>query len=543
MSALALAVLLLRGPVQGDGASLADDPNLKTAVSLSVRNTAVSDVLKEISKKTHSSLSATKLVADRKVTVFVDDLPASKLLEKIADVLMLQWRSQRNGFEITQASEIGNYRSNFITREDVLLHEDAMKQVKLYTQYASIPYDQLIQRKNALEAAQNPNDRSYTTNPAARQRIAKELTAVNTAADPANYAVGLALQNTSAASLWQQAVRVQRLPATAPAAPPRFNNFGNQGPQYVFVRYSAVKRQLEIAGNGRQPSAEYQVSHQNVMQVLATTALGKLNTAWAQIMTPTKRESYDQPVASGGRGVMAAEILQAVHDATKVQVIAEGSRQMLEVEAKGDSLVDFARNFVERSQGFIRLEGDILEFRHPSFWRLPSNEVPESKLQALEKISDEGKLTLATYATFVAGLDRAQIDALSTGKVRMSFPIEPIQRAWPGLALYGLLTAPQRNIVYSGTLAYGQLTQKQKEAANEAILLAAFMQPQFGMQGLNRLIEYSANPNFLENMGITLRMSGGADSNTGMELSAIGIGDGETTVSYRVPLPIILPGG
>ncbi len=547
MSALALALLSthLVSRIETTNALsvdlLSDDPKLKKEVTVSLKNTALALALKSLSTQTGVALSVPKQMVDRKVTILVDGVPAALVLSKISDVLMCEWKPAQTGYTISQPSDIGNFRNSFITREDALLRESAQKQIQQFTQYAAQPYDVLLQRKMQIESSQNPNDPAYVNNATQRQRLAKELSAVNACLDPVNYGAGMVLKSVSYAGLWQGNVSAGRVPAYA-AGPSRAFQPAAVGAQYVLVRYSAVDHAIAVVGPNREPRGGVQVNLPNALEKLKTHAFAKMVTDWADVEGGAGPTSFQQPIEVRGEGVPVADLLQSIHDQAKVPIVAEGSRFKMFVNSRADNLKEFVRVFTDTTKGYVRLHDGVLEFRHPSFWRMQQTEVPEFKLAELETLNDQGKLALNPYAAFVAGLERTQIDALATGHYAVNFPLDPLQKCWAGLVLYGQLNQQQKQIAYSGSFFYGQLTAQQKQAADEAILQAAFLQPLINQVAISRIIEQSANARYLAALGVSVRMASGADSVNGGEGSTISIGDDQTLVSYRVALPLLPPG-
>ncbi|MEI6914450.1 MAG: hypothetical protein WCL39_04890 [Armatimonadota bacterium] len=101
MKFLLLIFLVLSGLHTASAETLQDNPKLRTNVTISAKGLDMAQVMQMLSEQTKVKLKAPEQqVADYKLTVFVDNQPAYKVMGGIARLYGLIWKATRDGFDV-----------------------------------------------------------------------------------------------------------------------------------------------------------------------------------------------------------------------------------------------------------------------------------------------------------------------------------------------------------------------------------------------------------------------------------------------------------
>ena len=79
---------------------LTDDAAFDKPVTLAVKGEAVYDVVLNLKKQTDVKLSVAKNIADRKITVFVDEKPLKDVMNGLETLLGYRWNKKTSGDKV-----------------------------------------------------------------------------------------------------------------------------------------------------------------------------------------------------------------------------------------------------------------------------------------------------------------------------------------------------------------------------------------------------------------------------------------------------------
>jgi hypothetical protein len=151
---------------------------------------------------------------------------------------------------------------------------------------------------------------------------------------------------------------------------------------------------------------------------------------------------------------MAADYLADLAKQAHIPVVADcfrvacGSHQEFSGQTVANWLSEFNKYRAARPicyrKGFVRTEGGWLMYRHASYWRLLTQEIPERVLATMNR-TESKPLDIDAYAKFVAKLSDGQFAAfLSPRAVVTEFDPSPIARAGEFLRFWNTLSDAQR---------------------------------------------------------------------------------------------------
>jgi hypothetical protein len=165
-----------------------------------------------------------------------------------------------------------------------------------------------------------------------------------------------------------------------------------------------------------------------------------------------KSPEKDKDEAEARRTV--SDELEAVFRETKIPIVADATRfaESPVTIPEGKNLGQWLEEFRKQQKGFARIESGMFVYRHRSYWRMQSLEVPERSLRFLEAHAASDTAGLGEYADLAFSLDQGlnilvdrALPLLFADDYIVHFDRSPIQMAWPVLVCYGCLTPAERN--------------------------------------------------------------------------------------------------
>lgn len=462
--------------------SLASDPSYQTPVTVEMKIAPVGDVLKSIAKQAKVSVEPSMGLTDLKVTIFVKQLPAGLVLDKIANVLGCAWKDEK-GLEImVMSQDEKNQRLKYLDKEDAQFRAEAEKSARNIANAAATAgsFDEFVQNfaKDQPDQGAAPGGPIHFHRP---QRAAPS----GQSASPATYALGKVWANWSPSdwtAFWNGAIcSAEMVPEGPPAQDPnRANQRVRPVPQYIFARYDVYgdhELQFAIPPNGSVPRVAFDEKQMRPTGEMADTPFGREVLAWPDLSGAEKAESFTRdlaaPAAPGPDGpIMMADQLESLHVRSAVPIVADAFRNQVRSDRRvsGSNAASWLASLQDVDQCFVRVEDGVAMVRHGRFWRLRQWEIPESLIQPLAHRAD--RLSLMDYATFLSELTPAQAATLSslTPPV-LDFPTEQIAYAIPALRFLGSLgSAP----AVGTPIQYAQLGSNSQPMFMEAVVGALF---------------------------------------------------------------------
>ena len=218
-----------------------------------------------------------------------------------------------------------------------------------------------------------------------------------------------------------------------------------EGGRRSYVRFEPSLLAIE-AGGGQPPSRLNPVLPTGGSEFAKTTVAWtgvpqELPPAWNAPVQPVL-----QPTKWNGGAHTLADFLVAWHAASKLPVVADAFRLPMRSETPGgSSAIGGLSSLAGAERLSLRIADGVARVRHPAFWRLRAQEIPESTWIALER----GAPSLATLTAFAGRLTAPQaasfrsleapVSLVSTAALREAYPALLLWSALPGAARTALL--------------------------------------------------------------------------------------------------------
>lgn len=177
--------------------------------------------------------------------------------------------------------------------------------------------------------------------------------------------------------------------------------------------------------------------------------------SWATVPTTVAPE-WLKPIAPVfpktsylGGAMSLSDLLVAWHASSGLPVVADAFR----VPIKGKSLppsggLAALQSLAAGDELALKLADGVARMRHPAYWRLRAQEIPESNWTALER---NAKPNLAALSAFAARLTPAQAAAFRSAEPPLSrTDTEAIERSYPALLLWSALPGAARTALLAG---------------------------------------------------------------------------------------------
>lgn len=143
------------------------------------------------------------------------------------------------------------------------------------------------------------------------------------------------------------------------------------------------------------------------------------------------------------------EILAAWHDVSHLPVVADAFR----ISMRGNMVntgpaLNSLQSYAASENVALKLSNGVARLRHPAFWRLRGQEIPEATWNTIER----GKPTLDGLAAFAARLTVPQAAAFRSMEAPVSHvTTQSLREAYPALLLWNGLSTQVRKALYAGT--------------------------------------------------------------------------------------------
>ena len=541
---VALVVCFAAAIGSAQNPKMSSDEKLQTHLSLRLKNTALVDFAKNISTRTKAKIIIPLNLQQEKISVFIQDEPANKMLDKVADVLMCDWVSTDDGgYRLTFPNEMVSYRKTYLEKEDQFYRAEALKELTTLAKDASVPYRTLLAEKAQLDEELKPsNPNQSKPSPLRLKQLETEYRSVVTKLEPARYAIGqlfLTISPANLAKFWDGSAMMVNLPSTTPPGPPRptriQTNTDGSAPTMLFLKYSPILRTIQTTGNYRFTPAATPAAllERGIPKKLADLPFSKSILEWAKYAPDPADKRLTSPFQVKST-LSLADALEQVFESTKSPIVADGSRSTFSVSLSSDSIADFARSLSGEMGCYAKVDGSYLEVRHKRFWRVQKEEIPEAKFVKIEKAAAESKLNLDAFAEFLDGLSQVQIESCVPWAVIRYEWAKPLEK-WSGIQAYASLKPTARASAKLQTgFAYLMMDATQRDMFASAIYESVFVaNPQNAMTTL----QLANDPRMLRGFTLTVQPYPGSASNGGEAISIV-LGRAEGNVTYLVPVAI-----
>jgi hypothetical protein len=460
----------LLGVACAQSADIAHGANLDKPISLKFKIVQLPDALKEISKQTGVKLASLELINDLKVTVFVKDVAAGLVLEKIASVLGCEWVHDGDLWRLHMAPEMAHDRERFVQKEEELAQQDLTDEVK-----------KLVEASGPQEApkAGGGVSRMQQINGSVLGQVIGSLSAEQSSAFWRGDVVSArdpSLNNVVTAVPVPAAGKPARRAPISRAAIPMFLHLD---PLLYQVRFT-FRGAPRYFGH----RAEAIVTEPAPTGKLATMPFGKSVLAWGQSIPtsdgwdkiPVKATDAVSPYSNQKFSV--SDLYEAAFNATGIAIVADAFRVPVSIRAPrhvSDSFIDWLAKVKIECHVATRFEDGIVMSRHAGFWRLRKFEIPEATFRTLELRATKPDFGVADYAAFAGKLTPAQARAMELkDEVLAQVPTHPFERAMPALQFYSTLRSREIANAMKDGINVTNMDANQRQLFSNAIIQGPF---------------------------------------------------------------------
>lgn len=478
-----IAVLALLA-IQGRG--------FDTLITMESKDTMLPIVLKRISEKAGIEAITGRDAPRYKVTVFVKDMKARDLLDRIASVLSLDTAIAGNQYKMSIEQQARVRLTDYVNAETALRMRMIGAKLWALAKLTNRPFVAATGEAPPLKPDETPDEW-------AARKISQ----------PAYYAAGLCVRESfaifpnHASGPWAEFCQEPHaFCVTAPTwtynPPSSFvpcyideNSRSLEGTLIAICCYETTA-ELKIIPIGGEPATETTSDRPYIFSrppnELAKTEFAKRLAAWETPIEKVPREalakSYhetDPPPDPGyynGR-ISLSEKLESIYKSTGTPIIATSYRTPtigppLPVDG---TLADLVANLADKEKAILRWDQECLLLRHPSYWLFDCSEVPEEVLLRAEAIAKTRPLTLPEYGDIARVMSAHPDDLpLSNGPVAgtvydlgystgaqiaynrlpmsrgllLRFDPEPLERAYPALFVIGTMSKEEQGRFFAG---------------------------------------------------------------------------------------------
>lgn len=417
-----------------------DGKDLAAPVTLRLKQVLVADAVAELDPATPANLAIAPNIANLKVTVLVKDQPCGKVMERIADVLMCEWKVEKGGYRLVQSSLVSSQMQAYLGAENRLLREAAELEAR-----------KLMDGGQVSSIAPRSDSRLQLAG-----KLLRELPA----------------------SRWGGFWRGDVLSGDAMIRDNRTVT--------VAITFDPILHQILMqssmgptgALSGPSGLVIRKMPFQSPPPSIADLPFAKQVREWP---TPIKTSKDDKPLdlsewAQPGKTTTLSNLLGAIHDQTDLPIVAEAFRIATTYDRRTvKDLKSFLTAISAYSNHAVKTSDDWVLVRNGHFWRHRLYEPPEVATVALEKLAKERGLNLTDYATYASKLTDVQVAGFRIEMPKVEFETTPLRIAMPALRFFGTLSDRQRQAALAGeSIPYQNLTTNQRNLFTEAMSGGAF---------------------------------------------------------------------
>jgi hypothetical protein len=364
------------------------DPALAKKITLRLPFATLREVTAGLAKASGQPIDASGVVTDWKATVLVKDLSAGRTMEALADSLGLVWKKDGEYYRLSRPDGSAAAETAYLQAEA----KAAVSQVPVMN----------------LQTGQAP----VISGVIQRQR------------PPIRGGSGRPL-------------------------PPAVTYDPAAGAARVYSRFDPNILGTETSG-GPAPS------RLGTFVVPGDLAFSKTVVGWASMPSEIAPE-WETPIAgielptspweSGAYSL--GDLLAAWHDATGLPVVADAFRVPMKSRslAPGTALASL-QGLAGAESVTLRLKDGVARLRHPGFWRLRKQEIPEATWASIER----GKPNVDALAAFAARLTAPQAASFRSLEPPLSkIKTIALRDSYPALLLWNALPSPAKRALLSGS--------------------------------------------------------------------------------------------
>lgn len=120
------------------------EERLRKPVTVRHKMVLLPDLLRDIGKQTGVNLTCTRDLSADKLTVFVQEKPASEVLTHIATLIMGEWRKTKEGYSLSQKAQAQKWEEELLAMEMEQIRREARQAIEHFMSIASKDYSQWL---------------------------------------------------------------------------------------------------------------------------------------------------------------------------------------------------------------------------------------------------------------------------------------------------------------------------------------------------------------------------------------------------------------
>jgi hypothetical protein len=452
--------------------ALAKEPALARPARIQANLRSVASLLSELSQKHGVALRASAEAAERKVALQVERRPLGWTLDRVADVLDLEWRREGGGYLLVQTPESAldwaRARAEAHARRRAEWRAAIERLARAGGAKLSEVQSELFRFENEAEGLRQTRPPGWSDRLARLQVRLAELRAL---AEPAAFALAHVARNhraeLEAVLLGQRELLASSspLPGVLSLPPEALPEAWREGKSLVLLTARWSGEDLEVglhaAGEGAHPAESHFLSTVSLPLPLphfltlfenkggeppprfAAWGMSRANlqAALAGKTIPFKR-GPDRPFKT------PLDLFIQVSQLSQTDFVADAFHARTPTEVGGPSdLAEFWTAQMGGTHGpWVQVVDGAVLYRHAEPWIRAPAEIPESRLEALRKrleAPQAGILEIA--AEFVGGLTEAQKDHLGLfPPFRPGEPLDRLSRAADVLTFWSRLSSSEK---------------------------------------------------------------------------------------------------
>lgn len=433
------------------------EPEYRKPVALRERLIPVDDLCRQLSKELGVKLQAASDVRDLKLALRLRGRSARWTLERVADVLDLEWKRVSEGYELRAPAASTQALREARRQADSRMRAARRKALDALATAAGKSFAELKSERDTLaaEREQMLADRK----PGWSDRVAAlagRIQALETAAEEPAYALGAMLRANPTASnrlLEEGEILVAstaRVPGVLSFAEPMRRELSQSGTAgwlvaghiggeiaYLFIRMegaaaNARSGQLRIAPEAEPTPSRFAGWSQTAAEFAAALPAGPIGES-----RPDRWPAHP----------IVADILLDTAERCDLDLVADAFRIPPSANLpSGATAADLWRGLAGGAQGpSVRLVDGAVLYRHARFWSLRDSEIPERTLAALDRVpATDRRALFDAAAEFARGLTVSQIRRFAIRYEGHGANVEAARYALPALNFWGTLSAGQR---------------------------------------------------------------------------------------------------
>lgn len=129
---------------------------LRKPVTVRQKMILLPELLRDIGKQTEVNLTCTRDLSADKLTVFVEEKPASEVLTHIATLMMGEWRKTEEGYSLSQKARAQKWEEELLAGDRENRLQKARKTVETYMAYSEKDYAELVRQQREARLSEKP---------------------------------------------------------------------------------------------------------------------------------------------------------------------------------------------------------------------------------------------------------------------------------------------------------------------------------------------------------------------------------------------------